>query len=77
MPILLLTWLVIVVCVGSIRQCLSRALRNENPKLLMTASALFLPIQPLMVSAVHTGIMEVVFPYLTSLDIRGKTLHLG
>ncbi|XP_047974905.1 uncharacterized protein LOC125217121 [Salvia hispanica] len=41
--------------------CLSRALRNENPKLLMTASALFLPIQPLMVSAVHTGIMEVAF----------------
>ncbi|XP_057811650.1 uncharacterized protein LOC131025887 [Salvia miltiorrhiza] len=36
--------------------CLSRALRKENPKL--SASALFLPIQPLMVSAVHTGIME-------------------
>ncbi|CAA3023542.1 Hypothetical predicted protein [Olea europaea subsp. europaea] len=41
--------------------CLSRALRNENPKLLMAASAFFLPIQPLMVSAVHTGIMEVAF----------------
>ncbi|XP_057788590.1 uncharacterized protein LOC131005594 [Salvia miltiorrhiza] len=39
--------------------CLSRALRKENPKL--PASALFLPIQPLMVSAVHTGIMEVFF----------------
>nr|XP_028951220.1 uncharacterized protein LOC103402583 isoform X2 [Malus domestica] len=37
--------------------CLSRALRNENPKLLM-ASALCLPFQPLMVSAVHTGMME-------------------
>ncbi|KAK9277049.1 hypothetical protein L1049_006588 [Liquidambar formosana] len=41
--------------------CLSRALRNENPKLLMAASAVFLPIQPLMVSAVHTGMMEVAF----------------
>ncbi|CAA0831255.1 Unknown protein [Striga hermonthica] len=41
--------------------CLSRAIRNENPKLLMAASAFFLPIQPLMVSAVHTGMMEVAF----------------
>lgn len=41
--------------------CLSRALRNENPKLLMAASAFFLPVQPLMVSAVHTGMMEVAF----------------
>ena len=48
-------------------QCLSRALRNENPKLLMAASALCLPFQPLMVSAVHTGIMEVTFKiYLTT-----------
>lgn len=41
--------------------CLSSALRNENPKLLLAASALFLPVQPLMVSAVHTGLMEVAF----------------
>lgn len=41
--------------------CLSRAIRNENPKLLMAASALCLPFQPLMVSAVHTGMMEVAF----------------
>ncbi|KAM7463443.1 hypothetical protein LguiA_031564 [Lonicera macranthoides] len=41
--------------------CLSRALRNKNPKLLMAASAVLLPIQPLMVSAVHTGMMEVAF----------------
>ncbi|OEL13629.1 hypothetical protein BAE44_0025352, partial [Dichanthelium oligosanthes] len=38
--------------------CLSRALRNENPRLLMAASAFLLPFQPLMVSAVHTGMME-------------------
>ncbi|KAK8691579.1 hypothetical protein V6N13_075083 [Hibiscus sabdariffa] len=41
--------------------CLSRAIRNENPKLLMAASLLLLPVQPLMVSAVHTGMMEVEF----------------
>ncbi|KAJ7942989.1 GMP synthase [Quillaja saponaria] len=41
--------------------CLTGALRNENPKLLMAASAMLLPVQPLMVSAVHTGMMEVAF----------------
>lgn len=41
--------------------CLSGALRNENPKLLMAASAAFLPVQPLMVSAIHAGMMEVAF----------------
>lgn len=41
--------------------CLSRAIRSENPKLLMAVSALCLPIQPLMVSVVHTGMMEVAF----------------
>ncbi|KAL8150771.1 hypothetical protein V2J09_020579 [Rumex salicifolius] len=41
--------------------CLSRAIRRENPKLLMAASALCLPFQPLMVSVVHTGMMEVAF----------------
>ncbi|TYI43502.1 hypothetical protein ES332_A01G174700v1 [Gossypium tomentosum] len=44
--------------------CLSRALRNENPKLLMAASALLLPVQPLMVSAVHTGMMEVLIVFV-------------
>nr|ACF84099.1 unknown [Zea mays] len=39
-------------------QCLSRAVGNENPRLLMAASALLLPFQPLVVSAVHTGLME-------------------
>ncbi|XP_026380846.1 uncharacterized protein LOC113275531 [Papaver somniferum] len=52
--------------------CLSRAIRNENPKYLMAASALFLPIQPLMVSVVHTGMMEVAFAKraLTDPDLR-------
>jgi hypothetical protein len=40
-------------------QCLSRALKKETPGLLMAASTLLLPFQPLMVSVVHTRIMEV------------------
>lgn len=48
--------------------CLSRALRDDNPKLLTAASAFFLPVQPLMVSAVHTGMMEVVFAQRASQD---------
>ncbi|GKU98025.1 hypothetical protein SLEP1_g11081 [Rubroshorea leprosula] len=58
--------------------CLSRALRNENPKLLMAASALLLPVQPLMVSAVHTGLMEVAFAKraLNNPDLRmAHTVH--
>lgn len=56
-------------------QCLSRALRNENPKLLMAASALVLPFQPLMVSAVHTGMMEVAFAKRSLKDPDLKTAH--
>jgi hypothetical protein len=43
-------------------QCLSRAVRNENPGLLMAASTLLLPFQPFVVSAVHTGMMEASHP---------------
>ncbi|CAN6675463.1 unnamed protein product [Malus baccata var. baccata] len=55
--------------------CLSRALRNENPKLLMAASALCLPFQPLMVSAVHTGIMEVAFAKRALKDPELRKAH--
>ncbi|KAJ1425402.1 hypothetical protein SESBI_11116 [Sesbania bispinosa] len=58
--------------------CLSRALRNENPKLLMAASALFLPVNPFMVSAIHTGMMEVAFAKraLKDPDLRmAHTVH--
>ncbi|XP_050231139.1 uncharacterized protein LOC126680127 [Mercurialis annua] len=55
--------------------CLSRALRNENPKLLMAASAALLPIQPLMVSAVHTGMMEVAFAKRAVKDPDLKMAH--
>lgn len=57
-------------------QCLSRALRNENPKLLMAASAVFLPIQPLMVSAVHTGMMEVTWYIFTAVFLQVYDFHL-
>ncbi|KAF2316798.1 hypothetical protein GH714_042139 [Hevea brasiliensis] len=55
--------------------CLSRALRNENPKLLMAASAALLPIQPLLVSAVHTGMMEVAFAKRALKDPELRNAH--
>ncbi|CAL5206674.1 unnamed protein product [Lathyrus oleraceus] len=58
--------------------CLSRALRNENPKLLMAASAAFLPVNPLMVTVIHTGMMEVAFAKraLKDPDLRmAHTVH--
>lgn len=61
--------------IATATMCLSRALRNENPKLLMAASALCLPIQPLMVSAVHTGMMEVAFAKRALKDPELKMAH--
>ncbi|KAJ4832389.1 hypothetical protein Tsubulata_009527 [Turnera subulata] len=57
--------------------CLSRALGNENPpaKLLMAASAALLPLQPMMVSAVHTGMMEVAFAKRASEDPQLRKVH--
>lgn len=55
--------------------CLSRAVREENSKTLMAASALFLPFQPLMVSAVHTGMMEVSFAKRALKDPDLKLAH--
>lgn len=55
--------------------CLSRALNNENPKLLLAASAVVLPIQPLMVSAVHTGLMEVAFAKRALQDPDLRMVH--
>ncbi|KAK7407502.1 hypothetical protein VNO78_09455 [Psophocarpus tetragonolobus] len=58
--------------------CLSMALRNENPKLLMAASAIYLPINPMMVSVIHTGMMEVAFARraLKDPDLRmAHTVH--
>ncbi|CAL5088392.1 unnamed protein product [Urochloa decumbens] len=55
--------------------CLSRALRNENPRLLMAASALLLPFQPSMVSVVHTGLMEVSFARRASIEPELRMAH--
>ncbi|CAA0328619.1 hypothetical protein AtEden1_Chr1g0071651 [Arabidopsis thaliana] len=55
--------------------CLTRALREENPKFLMAASALALPFQPLVVSAVHTGMMEVAFAKRALEDPDLKMAH--
>ncbi|KAL9269217.1 hypothetical protein AKJ16_DCAP20924 [Drosera capensis] len=48
---------------------------NENPKLLMAASAVCLPFQPLMVSAVHTGMMEVAFAKRALENPQLRTAH--
>lgn len=55
--------------------CLSRALHSENPKLLMAASAMFLPIQPLIVSVIHTSMMEVAFAKKASTKPELRTAH--
>ncbi|KAJ3677396.1 hypothetical protein LUZ60_003120 [Juncus effusus] len=55
--------------------CLSRALREENPKVIMAASTLLLPFQPIMVSAIHTGMMEVSFAKKASVKPELKTAH--
>ncbi|XP_014758326.1 uncharacterized protein LOC100832699 isoform X2 [Brachypodium distachyon] len=55
--------------------CLSRAVRNENPGLLMAASTLLLPFQPLMVSALHTGMMEVSFAKRASVEPELRMVH--
>ncbi|XP_074274943.1 uncharacterized protein LOC141598987 [Silene latifolia] len=55
--------------------CLSRALIGENPNYLMAASALCLPFQPLMVSVVHTGLMEVAFAKRAVKDPELRMAH--
>lgn len=57
-------------------QCLSRAVRNENPGLLMAASTLLLPFQPLMVSALHTGMMEASIERTWQI-VLSKTNHFN
>ena len=50
----------ICICLNLL-QCLSSALRSEkhNPKALVMASAMMIPFQPMLVTALHTGFMEV------------------
>jgi len=43
--------------------------------MLMAASAALLPIQPLMVTAVHTGMMEVAFAKRALKDPDLRTVH--
>ncbi|KAM0952695.1 hypothetical protein DsansV1_C02g0015861 [Dioscorea sansibarensis] len=58
--------------IAATSMCLSTAVSNDNPKLLMAASALVLPFQPLVVSTVHTGVMEIKFAKraLSNRDLR-------
>ncbi|XP_062194352.1 uncharacterized protein LOC133897583 [Phragmites australis] len=61
--------------IASTTLCLTRALRSENPRLLMAASTLLLPFQPLIVSAVHTGLMEVSFARRASIEPELRMAH--
>ncbi|XP_059310291.1 disease resistance protein At4g27190-like [Lycium ferocissimum] len=54
---------------------LSRAHRNGNPKLLMAASAVLLSIQPLMVSAVHTGILLLLLGSALAISFLSCVKH--
>lgn len=58
-------------------QCLSSALRSEkdNPKGLVMASALMIPFQPMLVTAVHTGLMEAHFAVKTRNDPKLRKAH--
>ncbi|XP_024363203.1 uncharacterized protein [Physcomitrium patens] len=57
--------------------CLSSALRSEkdNPKGLVMASALMIPFQPMLVTAVHTGLMEAHFAVKTRNDPKLRKAH--
>ncbi|KAL2347651.1 hypothetical protein Fmac_001651 [Flemingia macrophylla] len=55
--------------------CLSIALRNESSKLLTAASAICLPVNPMMVSVLHTGMMEVAFARRASKDPDLRMAH--
>lgn len=41
--------------------CLTSALRDDNSRTLMLASAFLIPIQPMLVTVLHTGLMEATF----------------
>ncbi|KAL2643988.1 hypothetical protein R1flu_011575 [Riccia fluitans] len=41
--------------------CLTSALRDDNSRALMLASAMFIPVQPMVVTVLHTGFMEATF----------------
>ncbi|MCO5589049.1 hypothetical protein L7F22_043014 [Adiantum nelumboides] len=54
---------------------LSRALREDDSKMLYVASAAFLPVQPALVSAFHVGLMEVTFAQRVKREPHLRTAH--
>ncbi|KAG0616890.1 hypothetical protein M758_5G149300 [Ceratodon purpureus] len=57
--------------------CLSSALRSEkdNPRALVMASALMIPFQPMLVTALHTGIMEAQFALKSRKNPKLRKVH--
>lgn len=54
---------------------LSRALRKDESKALYVASALCLPFQPILITAIHIGLMEVTFAQRAQMEPRLKKAH--
>ncbi|KAI5075402.1 hypothetical protein GOP47_0009478, partial [Adiantum capillus-veneris] len=54
---------------------LSRALREDDSRMLYVASAAFLPVQPALVSAFHLGLMEVTFAQRVKAEPHLRKAH--
>lgn len=54
---------------------LSRALRRNDSKMLYVASAALLPVQPMLVSAFHVGLMEVTFAQRAKMEPHLRKAH--
>ncbi|KAL3697063.1 hypothetical protein R1sor_011139 [Riccia sorocarpa] len=55
--------------------CLTSALRDDTPRALMLASAMFIPVQPMLVTVLHTGLMEATFLRRAQTEPKLKRAH--
>lgn len=55
---------------------LSRALRRDDSKMLYVASAIFLPFQPMLVTAFHVGLMEITFAQRVQTEPHLRKAHV-
>lgn len=55
--------------------CLTRALKSDNQKALVLASALLIPFKPSLVTAIHTVLTEATFYQRVSQDPGLRGVH--
>ncbi|CAM6099813.1 unnamed protein product [Calypogeia fissa] len=55
--------------------CLNSAIRGDRPKGLMLASALLIPIQPTLVTVLHTGMMQATFSQRVTNEPKLRGAH--